>query len=448
MSRLIERIRRVLDEEQAETRSDPGLQRKQRLAELRRAIQRVETRTRPVEKKRVQPIQRFALPKADLEGHVCLAARDLQSDDELGIRYPSVYAPEHAFGTTQLPLPTSPFLNAATRFMRLQDDTCFNAEPALRAHEIAFIDTETTGLSRAAGTLAFLVGIGRYDAKGDGTFHVTQLLLRDPSVETHLLRELARQLEGVRLLVSFNGRGFDIPLLRNRALLSRTPLSLNLPHLDLLPHSRRIMRHRLDNCRLGTLERNLLGFERIGDIDGAEAPQIYSEFLRHGRWNRLSQIMKHNRLDILLMAPLLGEMLNRVLEPLKFAEDAEELRASGVYLLKCGQWLMGESCLRRAADMPSNPVTKSRTLTALARHLRRRGDTKAASSVWRRFRDEFPGENTGYEELAKYHEHITGELSEALAWAESAPDSDQVAIQHRLIRLRRRIRRNVQPMAQ
>jgi hypothetical protein len=129
------------------------------------------------------------------------------------------------------------------------------------------LDTETTGLATAAGTVAFLIGLGWWTG---ATFRQVQLLLPDHAEEGVLLDEVGRHIPRDAWLVTYNGRGFDWPLLVTRFRLARRAAPDHAGHLDLLPIVRRLFRHRMDDARLGTVERSLLGVERHDDVDGWE----------------------------------------------------------------------------------------------------------------------------------------------------------------------------------
>ena len=144
-----------------------------------------------------------------------------------------------------------------------------------------FLDTETTGLAGGTGTMAFLIGLGWFE---EGHFHVRQILARDFGEEAAALTYLKEIAARKKFLVTFNGKAFDVNLLTTRFILNRMQSDLAaLPHLDLLHPSRRILGHRLDNCRLVTLEADILGVRREGDIPGWEIPQRYFDWLTQAR---------------------------------------------------------------------------------------------------------------------------------------------------------------------
>ena len=165
------------------------------------------------------------------------------------------------------------------------------------------LDTETTGLAAAAGTVAFLIGLGWWE--GD-RFRQVQLLLPDHADEGALLDELARHVPNEGWLVTYNGRGFDWPLLVARYRLARRAAPAHEGHLDLLPIVRRLFRHRMDDARLQTVERSLLGVERHDDVDGWEIPGRYLGFLRGGPAEPLAAVVRHNDEDVRSLARLIA----------------------------------------------------------------------------------------------------------------------------------------------
>jgi uncharacterized protein len=164
------------------------------------------------------------------------------------------------------------------------------------------LDTETTGLATAAGTVAFLIGLGWW--RGD-RFHQVQLLLPDHADEPAMLTAVARHIPVDGWLVTYNGRGFDWPLLVTRYRMARRAAPVHGGHLDLLPIVRRLFRHRLDDARLRTAEAGLLGLHRHGDIDGSEIPARYLGFLRGGPAAPLVEVARHNDQDVRSLARLL-----------------------------------------------------------------------------------------------------------------------------------------------
>jgi hypothetical protein len=167
------------------------------------------------------------------------------------------------------------------------------------------LDTETTGLATAAGTLAFLVGLGWWE--GD-EFRQLQLLMPDQSDELALLAELASIIPANAWLVTYNGRGFDWPLLTTRFRMAGQNPPIHAGHLDLLPLVRRVFRHRMIDARLRTVEDALLGIERHEDVEGWEIPGRYLDFLRGGSPLPLVAVARHNAQDVVALARLLAHV--------------------------------------------------------------------------------------------------------------------------------------------
>jgi len=173
----------------------------------------------------------------------------------------------------------------------------------------AVLDIETGGFS---GTPVFLVGVVPLDRAPAG---VIQLLARDYPEEAALLDALTAILAARDTWVTFNGRAFDEPFLRDRATVLRVPWPQPRQHLDLLPAARRRWRGTVPDCRLTTLERHILGRTRIGGVPSAEVPDLFHHFIRTGTAGPLSPVLEHNRLDLLSSV----ELLLRLTEP---ADDA------------------------------------------------------------------------------------------------------------------------------
>jgi hypothetical protein len=169
---------------------------------------------------------------------------------------------------------------------------------------LLLLDTETTGLAGGTGTLAFLVGVAR--VRGDA-IEVTQLLLTGFGGEGALLDRVAPLLADAAHLVTFNGKSFDLPLLRTRARLAGRALAPDEPaHLDLLHVTRRRLREGWADCRLRTAEAHALGFDRTDDLPGAEVPAAWQRWLQRRDPALLPKILDHNREDLLSLAALLA----------------------------------------------------------------------------------------------------------------------------------------------
>jgi uncharacterized protein YprB with RNaseH-like and TPR domain len=167
-----------------------------------------------------------------------------------------------------------------------------------------YLDIETTGLSGGAGTVAFFIGLASFDERG--ALVLEQFLLADLSEERAMLERLGERMEAVSMLVSYNGKSFDLPVLQTRRVLARLPPLPTLPHLDLVHVARRLHRHRLDQLSLARVESEVLGFGRVGDIPGAEVSSRYWHYLRTGDARALDGVIDHNQWDVVSLAALVG----------------------------------------------------------------------------------------------------------------------------------------------
>jgi uncharacterized protein YprB with RNaseH-like and TPR domain len=166
-------------------------------------------------------------------------------------------------------------------------------------HTTALIDTETAGFH---GRPLFLIGLVRYD--GDDLI-LTQYFARDYTQEAALLGQFASLLPQVDLMISFNGKAFDWPFIRDRMVYHRLRTESSFAHLDLLHPSRRRWRAQLPNCQLKTLERHLCGRWRSGDVPSHEIPQRYHCYVREQDARVIAPVFHHNRLDLITMVELL-----------------------------------------------------------------------------------------------------------------------------------------------
>jgi len=177
---------------------------------------------------------------------------------------------------------------------------------------LLFLDTETTGLATAAGTVAFLVGVGWWSGE---QFRQVQFLLPDHGDEPAFLTGLADMIPAHGWLVTYNGRSFDWPLLVARYRMARRGPPPLAGHLDLLPIVRRLFRHRLPDARLRSAEEGLLELRRTDDVEGWEIPGRYLSFLRGGSADVLIDVVRHNELDVRSMAQLLAHVDERLADP-------------------------------------------------------------------------------------------------------------------------------------
>lgn len=173
------------------------------------------------------------------------------------------------------------------------------AREALDPRRTMLLDIETGGL---AGAPVFLIGVVLADQQ---PLRVLQLLARDYPEEEAILRAVAELAAERDMWVTFNGKSFDEPFLRDRATVHRVPLPAPRVHVDLLHAARRAWRHRVPDCRLVTLEQHILNRPRIGDVPSCDVPDLFHHFMRTGNAAPLRPVLEHNRIDLVSCAELL-----------------------------------------------------------------------------------------------------------------------------------------------
>jgi uncharacterized protein YprB with RNaseH-like and TPR domain len=281
-----------------------------------------------------------------------------------------------------------------------------------------FLDTETTGLMGGTGTYPFLVGIAWWDAGG---LEVEQFFMRDYSEEHALLVSLAERMAQRPVLVTFNGKSFDWPLLETRYRMTRklappTPRA----HLDFLHPARNLWRIRLGSVRLAELEKHVLGWDRGADLISAMIPQFYFDYLRGGSPEPLVQIFLHNQMDLRGLAGLASRVLSILAEPDAHNPDGLELFGLSRICERRGETGRAQRhyAASIAADLP--PETDRAARQSLARLAKRTRDFPLALELWESILGNSREGFEAYEQLAIYYEHQLGEKSRAAALVQKA----------------------------
>lgn len=281
--------------------------------------------------------------------------------------------------------------------------------------KLVFLDTETTGLSGGTGTLAFLIGVARFDENG---LKLTQFLVDDPSNEPAMLLALANYGIDIEAVVTFNGKSFDMPLLKTRYLINRLPVPFNnWGHLDLLHLSRRIWRQRLANRSLKDLEQEILHIPRSEDeVPGWMIPEIYFNYLRTGDATQIANVVYHNAMDIVSLAALYIT-ITRMLDQDLFSSQLHELDvfAIGQVYENIGEIEKAiqvyDHCLKNKHLTAQNNIEISSKLARLYKKL-----TCWDKSVSYWISNGNLGDIDSCIELAKYFEHEIKETKKALEW--------------------------------
>ena len=289
-------------------------------------------------------------------------------------------------------------------------------EPALsQAFDPAttlLIDTETTGLARGVGTIAFLIGVGWVE--GD-TLVIEQYLMLDYDGETQALSAAYERMMTAKTLVSFNGKSFDLPLLTSRMVLSRLRMP-ERPHLDLLHCARRFWKLRLQSCSLTRLEEAVLGMRREDDLPSAEVPQRFFDYLKTGNFALLDDVLRHNRQDIASMAAITGVMASLVREQ-GVGKAPEDVYSLGRVFERAGFEQEAEQCYRISMHRTATAWVARRSLTKL--YKRRRDDRLACETLSEAIRRGM-GDMEAMLELARLYEWRLRDIDAALAVVDQA----------------------------
>jgi uncharacterized protein YprB with RNaseH-like and TPR domain len=342
------------------------------------------------------------------------------------------------------------------------------------AQDLVFLDLETTGLAGGAGTFAFLVGCAWFE--GD-RFRVQQFLMAGHALERAQLAAVRARLMEVGILVTYNGRSFDVPVLETRYLYHRdTPPLGDSPHLDMLHVARRLWRYarpsvqagtggssivapvpvQTDSCTLGSLEQALFAVRRRVDVPGFEIPTRYFRFLRTGDARPLEAVLEHNRLDLVSLAALTARALRLVSTP-ECAEGPRESYGLGLTFERAGALDLAEACYRRTVSLSEHSWheddqrVRGEALRALAVRCRRSRRYQEAASCWEAIitlqRCTETLRREALEALAIHYEHRSKDLDRAVGFARRLSQGrTHLGAAHRLARLSRKIEgQNVGP---
>jgi uncharacterized protein YprB with RNaseH-like and TPR domain len=249
-----------------------------------------------------------------------------------------VLEPDHHHG--RAPLRDGLRSEPATLALLARDPSLFDVDLS----RALFLDTETTGLAGGTGTVAFLVGLARFV---DGALCIEQLIVPELGHERPVLARLAERIAAASCVITYNGKSFDWPLLRTRFVMCRLPVPALSLHIDLLHAARSVWKQRLSSLRLTEVEREILRFEREGDIPGSEIPARYFEFLRDGAAERLAPVLEHNQNDVIALAALLGALITRF-EQVEQRCDAADALAFGRLALRARDGERALACARVA----------------------------------------------------------------------------------------------------
>jgi len=336
--------------------------------------------------------------------------RENRFGEHLGLRR---WFSEVIDGDAAMAAPESEFDLAALRLIAPEVHECVT-DP----RQWLFLDTETTGIVGGTGTYPFLVGIAWWDAGG---LEVEQFFMREHSEEHSLLTALAERLAERRVLVTFNGKSFDWPLLETRYRMTR---SIKPPapraHLDFLHPARTLWRLRLGSVRLAELEKHVLGWNRGADVMSELIPQIYFDYLRGASPEPLVPIFHHNQMDLRGLAALAMRVLSLVGNAEIHGQDGFELFGVSRICERRGEDVRARKLYERSIACELPPETDRAARRSLARLAKREGNHALACSLWEGMLGNSREGFEAYEQLAVYYERHAREPHRAAALARKA----------------------------
>jgi len=290
-------------------------------------------------------------------------------------------------------------------------------EPLLLEDFLIF-DLETTGLAGGTGTYPFLMGFGIFEENG---IRIYQYFLPEFGREISAYLDLKRLWTDKSTLLSYNGKSFDYPLLRNRLILNRIDNPFEgYRHLDLLHLTRRLWKNVLPSCSLGTIEERIFNFNRWRDIDGSLIPQAYFTFLQTGDSSDIKRIIDHNQLDIVSLARLLfylHQIENNELN--SDFPDREKISMFNI-AVSISDLVRLEPIINSFAS--ENKKLPNQSLKNYSILLKRQNKWSMALEIWQNFIDNGEEIMFSCEELAKYYEHKKKNIEKAIDYTKRAID--------------------------
>ena len=285
-------------------------------------------------------------------------------------------------------------------------------------NDFLFIDTETSGLSLGTGTIVFMFGGCFFTEMG---LEVTQFFLDDPSNEALFLANIDELILNHKCLVSYNGKSFDVPMLRSRMVLNRMPyINLYKDHLDLLYFARMIWKLRLESRRLANIEREILDFQRVEDeVPGWLVPQLYQDFISSGDATPLKGVFYHNEKDIVSLAALFAH-INKMISDQEtiYSSNGLDIISIASIFQRSGNLSLSEEFYELGLEKGLPDKINHKILRNYAKVMKKLAKWPEAIKLWEIAADKNDPESCI--ELAKYYEHNVQDYHHALEWIETA----------------------------
>lgn len=335
---------------------------------------------------------------------------DLLPGDEINTIYGSLFSAHHTYPMTYQHgnQPIVPVHNLSKIASWAKSET----PESIQLENLIFLDTETTGLSGGTGTMAFMVGAARFV---NGELVLEQFFLRNPAEETAMVAALSEFCNGMQGVVTYNGKSFDIPILNTRFIMQsmRSPF-VGLLHFDLLHLTRRVWRARLEQCRLGDIEHQILGLRRdANEIPGYLVPEYYNQYLRDGNAEPLLGVFYHNEVDVVSLAALFAYFCDLLGDPATWqSNEIKDLTSVGSLMETMGDSALAEAIYVRGYETESPREHRLELLLRKAMLHKRNAQFDQAVTLWVEASEY--GSLDALLELAKFHEHINKQPELAL----------------------------------
>jgi uncharacterized protein YprB with RNaseH-like and TPR domain len=387
---------------------------------------------RPQKSPLCHPANRRYIHLADfLHGEVCSASNGTYI--EIITDFPATYS--HGPATLLEALDSVSFLNEHFQY---------GAAGLLSLKKLLFFDMETTGLG-GSGTVPFLIGCGSLTADG---FQVRQYFLPDYPDEAAMLEAVRAEIKEDAIIVSYNGRTFDMPIFTDRLILHRIERNLApAGHIDLLHSVRKIYRRRLKDCSLGNVEREILGYFRYDDIPGSLVPSVYFHWLATEEMSELARVLRHNVDDIVSLFFIMHNISEVMSNPIQNLGDPEDILS----LAKILERRHENELLHKLLEEFHEIVWQRRRHDILMLHslcCKRSNMWPKAVEIWEKIaQTDSPEAGLARIELAKYCEHRKKDMAAALHHAQSALETyrddlrSMAALEKRLSRLQKKLSR-------
>jgi uncharacterized protein YprB with RNaseH-like and TPR domain len=327
-------------------------------------------------------------------------------------------------------------------YSHLQEINCFHLPllsrgefpRAIELKNLLFFDLETTGLAGGTGTYPFLLAFAFFEEK---QLKVNQYFLPDYGKELEGFLDLQKNLANKSILVSYNGKSFDYPLLRNRFILNRIDDPFHsYQHLDLLHFARRLWKNKLTSCALVNIEQEIFGYQRWQDIESPLIPYVYFEFLRDGKLADIKRVISHNLQDVL--------SLIRLLYHIHFLEnnipETNELHVLGKFAVENNDLTRLEMIFEKMEKI--NIAPSQNLLASYSLLLKRTGEWQKAVQLWEDLLKSGGWTIFACEELAKYYEHKKRDYPQAKNYTEKVLHYldmlEELASNNRTVEIRKR----------